>query len=195
MVLHSCGRSLFLAAFHVPQDDIRVVLKEITHGSTLMLYASYSVVMNMSDFSLFAANPSAQAFGNPNENIMNNITNAITDGLKHMLPARNGSVFSISLDFQTEQRVTSHFSEMVMEGSVVLLALNSSEPNTYIGWSDLAVVAFQSKLPPAIQARNIISPQNFKASFGCLILFCDCCYLRIVVMHVPAPLMRSFCCR
>jgi hypothetical protein len=158
------GRSFhLLAAFHVTPDDSRVMLRELTHSSTVVLYASYSVVMNASDYSLFAANFGPQS-GNPNQYFINNITDAITDGLKHLLPAHPGSVFSFSLDFQAQPHYTSHSNQIIVEGSVLVFALNATEPLTYVGWSDLAIAAFQSKAPPAIQHRNIFSPQNFKAS-------------------------------
>ncbi len=148
---------LYLAAFRVSEDDSRVVLREITHGSSLVFSGSYSLVMKMSDYYLFVANPNSQLPGS----LLNNITDAITDGFRRLLSARDGSVFSVPLDYQT--RPAQDWSQIIIEGSALMIALNATEPPSYAGWYEHTVSAFHSKASPAIQSLNILSLETFQA--------------------------------
>jgi hypothetical protein len=163
-VIFLCGRSSIPTAFHVTPNDSRVMLREITHGSTVVLFASYSLVMNASDFSSVSASFSPQYPGDPNQHIL---IDAIAEGFKHLLPSPHGSVFSLP-----RSTVVSYLSQVTIEGGVILFALNASEPHTFDGWSNLSIAAFQAKVPPSIQNRSILSPQNFKVMFDFPFLFC-----------------------
>jgi hypothetical protein len=162
------------------------------HGSTVVFPGSYSLLMNMSDYYLFLANPNPQYFGS----IFNNISGAITDGFKRLLSARDGSVFSVPLDFET--RPAQHPSQMIIEASALIVALNATEPSSYAGWYENAIAAFNSKASSAIQSLNILSPQNFKARFiaqSCSALFVPC-HVRpanISFLHTPASLSCVLC--
>jgi hypothetical protein len=127
---------------------------------------SFSLVMNMSDYYFFAANSDPQLVGS----LFDNITNAITEGFKRLLSAREGSVVSVPLDFQT--RPAQHLSQIIIEGSALMIALNASEPSSYGGWYELAIAAFNSKASPAIRNLNLLSPQTFQARDDSPILFC-----------------------
>ncbi len=139
-----------------------------------MFPGSYSLLMNVSDYYLFAAHSSPQFSGS----LLNNITDAITDGFKRWLSARDGSVFSVPLDFQT--RPAQHWSQIIIEGSALIIALNATEPPSYVGWYDHAIAAFHSKASPAIQNLNLLSPQTFQARFDCQ----NISALRLPFVHV-----------
>jgi hypothetical protein len=160
------------------------------HGSTVVFPGSYSLLMNISDYSLFLANPNPQYFGS----LLNNITGAITEGFRRLLSARDGSVFSVPLDFQT--RSAQHPSQMIIEASALVVALNATEPSSYAGWYESATAAFKSKASSAIQSLNLLSPQNFKARFiaqSCSALFVPCHVIpaNISFLHTGFTLMRS----
>lgn len=138
-----------------------------------MFPGSYSLVMNMSDYYSFTANSDPQFVGS----LFDNITNAITDGFKHLLSAREGSVFSVPLEFQTRPGPAHHLSQIIVEGSALMIALNATEPPSYVGWYEHAITAFYSKASPAIRNLNLLSPQTFQARFICPIVFCFACAL------------------
>jgi hypothetical protein len=144
------------AAFHISKSDTRVTLRELTHGSTVVFPGSYTLVMNMSDYSSFAASD-PRFF----ESLSKNISNAITDGFTLLLSARNGSVFSLPLDIQMRVAQESGEVRFIMEGSALVIALNATEPSSYNGWSDRAIAAFHSKAPSSA-IQNIVSQQTFK---------------------------------
>lgn len=110
--------------------------------------------MNMSDYHFYAASD-PRFF----ESFFKNISDGITDGFKHLQP--NGAVFSLPLDFQ--MRVAHDLSQVVMEGSALMIALNATEPSSYDGWSDRAIAAFHSNAPSSA-IRNLVSPQTFNVS-------------------------------
>ncbi len=146
----------------------------------------------MSDYSLFLANPNPQYFGS----FINNITIAITEGFRRLLSARDGSVFSVPLDFQT--RSAQHPTQMIIEASALVVALNATEPSSYAGWNENTIASFNSKASSAIQNLNLLSPQNFKASFiaQCCsaIWFCTLRFVRlsnIAFLDTGYTLMRS----
>jgi hypothetical protein len=151
--------------------------------------------MNMSDYSLFLANPNPQYFGS----FINNITSAITEGFRRLLSARDGSVFSVPLDFQT--RSAQHPSQMIIEASALVVALNATEPSSYAGWYENTIASFNSKASSAIQNLNLLSMQNFKASFiaqycsaNCFLHLALCGYVRlsnIAFLDTGYTLMRS----
>lgn len=111
----------------------------------------------MSDYYYFMANPHSQ-FG---VSLFEDITNAITDGFKQLLSARDGSVLSVPLDFQTRPGQLS--SQIIIEGSALMIALNATQPSTYVGWYENTIASFQSKASPAIRNLNLLSPQTFQA--------------------------------
>ena len=142
------------AAFHVTKDDTRVMLREITHGSTVVFPGSYTLVMNMSDYYVYAASD-PRFF----ESFFKNISDGITDGFKHLQP--NSAVFSLPLDFH--MRVAHDLGQVFMEGSALMIALNATEPSSYDGWSDRAIAVFHSNAPSSA-IRNLVSPQTFNVS-------------------------------
>jgi len=144
------------AAFHATKDDSRVLLREITHGSTVVFPGSYTLTMNMSDYHFYAAS-------DPHffESFFKNISDGITDGFKHVQSAGDGSVFLLPLDFQ--MRMAQDSSEVVMEGSALMIALNASEASSYDGWRDHAIAVFHSKAPSAA-IQSLVSPQTFQMS-------------------------------
>lgn len=131
------------------------------HGSTVVFPGSFSLVINVSDYYLFAAN---------SDPLFDNIMNAITEGFRRLLSAREGSVVSVPLDFQT--RPAQHLSQIIIEGSALMVALNATEPSSYSGWYELAIAAFNSKASPIIRNLNLLSPQTFQARVCDPILFC-----------------------
>ena len=124
----------------------------------------------MSDYYYFMANPHSQ-FG---VSLFEDITNAITDGFKQLLSARDGSVLSVPLDFQTRPAQLS--SQIIIEGSALMIALNATQPSSYVGWYENAIASFQSKASPAIRNLNLLSPQTFQAR-----------------LTPPYPVMHYFC--
>ena len=128
------------------------------HGSTFVFPGSYSLVIDITAYNQFGVL------------LFENITNAMTEGFKHLLSARDGSVFSVALDFQT--RPVQHSSQIIMEGSSLMIALNATEPSSYIGWYEQTIAAFHSKAPPAIRNLNLLSPQTFQARFNSPIRLC-----------------------
>lgn len=139
------------AAFHVTKDDTRVMLREITHGSTVVFPGSYTLVMNMSDYYVYAASD-PRFF----ESFFKNILDGITDGFKHLQP-------NISLPLDFHMRVAHDLGQVFMEGSALMIALNATEPSSYDGWSDRAIAAFHSNAPSSA-IRNLVSPQTFNVS-------------------------------
>jgi hypothetical protein len=152
------------AAFHVTDGDTRIMLKEITLGSTLVFPGSYTVTMSVSDYHTFTE--SGPRFF---ESFFKNVSDGITDGFEQLLSAREGSVFSIPLGFQ--MRVAPASGQVVMESSALMIALNATEPSSYDGWRERAIAAFHSKAPsPAI--RNLVSLQSFQVRFVSLATTC-----------------------
>jgi hypothetical protein len=162
---------LYLAAFRVSEDDSRVVLREISHSPSLVLSVSYSLVMKMTDYYLFVANSNSQLSGS----LLNNITDAITDGHRRWLSARDGSVFSVPFEFQT--RPSQDLSEITIEGSALIIALNATEPSD-ASWTAYTSSAFHhSTDSPAIHSLNILSPETFQARLCCPNFSCIMCAL------------------
>ena len=153
--MHVITHSSAFAAFHVSKSDTRVTLRELTHGSTVIFPGSYTLAMSISNFSSFAA--SDPRF----DSLHTNILNAITDGFKLLLSARNGSVFSLPLDIQMRVAQESGPVRIIMEGSALVIALNATEPSSYDGWFDRAIAAFHSKAPSSA-IQNLVSQQTFK---------------------------------
>ncbi len=149
------------AAFHVTADDSRAILREITYGSTIVIPSSYSLVMNMSDYHSFVQNPSPHFLAT----LISSINSAIADGLKRLLSARESSVYFTPLEI--EWQPGQQFNQIILEGNVLLISLNATEPSSYVGWSDHAVSAFQSGSFSAIQNPNLFSSQTFKVGPIC----------------------------
>jgi hypothetical protein len=122
--------------------------------------------MNISDYNLFVANPNLQLSGS----LLNIITDAIADGFKRWLSARDGSVVSVPLDVHTLP--AQHWNQIIIEVSALIVALNATEPPSYAGWYEQSVAAFNSKAPSAIQNLNLITTKTFQARFNPQILFC-----------------------
>jgi hypothetical protein len=143
------------AAFYVSKDDSRTLLKEIIYGPTFVIPSSFSLAMNTSDFQKLSSVP--QYF----DSFIKNISNGVLDGFKQLFPNRDASILTLSSDLQV--MAAQDISPVLIEGSALLIVLNSSGPLSFDGWTNNAINSYHFKASSA-ETRNLVSEQTFKAS-------------------------------
>jgi len=152
------------AAFRVSKDEPRLILREITDGSSFLMRGTFILNMSLSDHN---------ATLKPDfiDELLINITTSITNGLQHVLAlTRDGSVFAAP----SEILVYEKNDERVYEGSALFIALNSSGP-TMQSWND----AWYNITINSIHAmathwaiKDIVSRSTFKARATSLYIIC-----------------------
>jgi hypothetical protein len=128
---------LLSSAFQVTKDDTRLILRELIYGPTFVYPGAFSLTMNLSDHYFFGRDPFFY------ESLHKNLTESIMEGFKRLQSARDGSVFALFSDSQTLMAIDSN--QVLIEGSVSLIALNSTGPASYESWSNHAIDSFHAK--------------------------------------------------
>jgi hypothetical protein len=122
-VLTCCSAAFQFESQHLQgQDDPRRIVGEVTRGPTFVFPGKYSVKFSMA---LQMSQPSLI------ELIMKNITDAVMDGFKTMLPARNGPVFAVPTGMETTPVQTGTSSVdgyLLVESSAFLVSFNTTSP-------------------------------------------------------------------
>lgn len=162
--LSSCCIHLRLlsSAFQVTKDDTRLMLRELIHSPTFVYPGAFSLTMNLSDHYFFGRDPFFF------ESLHKNITESIMEGFKRLQSARDGSVFALFSHSQTRMALDSN--QVLIEGSVSLIALNSTGPASYESWSNHAIDSFHAKAL-ADEIQRLVSPATF--------MVCESCSVRL----------------
>ena len=165
-VLPSYHCSHSSAAFVVATNDTRFILREITHGPTFVMPASFSLIMNSSDLSSLNSTLLFDSF-------FKNVSDSLMESFKHVASSRS----AFALSWENEYKVHSETGHIVFTSSAFLVAFNfSSDERSIISsqdtWNSLAISLFHSKTPsPAI--RNLVSPQTLQArTMGPYLILC-----------------------
>ena len=152
---HDCSHSS--AAFVVATNDTRFMLREITHGRTHVVPASFSLIVNTSDLSSLNSPLLFDSF-------FKNVTDSLMDGFKHILSSRS----AFALSWENVYKAYPETGQIVFTSSAFLVAFNSDATDTRLIyahveiWNSQAVSLFHSKTSsPAI--RNLVSPQTLQA--------------------------------
>ena len=165
--LSSCCTHLRLlsSAFQVTKDDTRLMLRELIHSPTFVYPGLFSLTMNLSDHYFFGRDPFFF------ESLHKNITESIMEGFKRLQSARDGSVFALFSHSQTRMALDSN--QVLIEGSISLIALNSTGPASYESWSNHAIDSFHAKAL-ADEIQRLVSPATFMVCESCSVRFKFC---------------------
>jgi hypothetical protein len=143
--------SQFFAAFVVATNDTRFILREITHGQTFVVPASFSLIVNISDLSRLNSTLLFDSF-------FKNVMDSLLDAFKHVVSAR----VAFALSGESLYRMHPNIGQIVFTSSAFLVAFNCSTSPSFDVWSSLAISLFHSKsMSPAI--KNLISLQTLQA--------------------------------
>jgi hypothetical protein len=143
--------SQFFAAFVVETDDTRVILREITHGQTFVVRASFSLILNISDLSRLNGTLLFDSF-------FENVMDSLMDAFKHVVSAR----VAFALSRESLYGMHSKIGHTVFTSSAFLVAFNCSTSPSFDVWSSLAISLVHSKsMSPAI--KNLVSLQTLQA--------------------------------
>lgn len=161
-VLTCCSAAFQVESQHLQgQDDPRRIVGEVTRGPTFVFPGKYSVKFSMA---LQMSQPSLI------ELIMKNITDAVMDGFKTMLPARNGPVFAVPTGMETTPVQTGTSSVdgyLLVESSAFLVSFNTTSPANFdLGaWTNHTINFFRSKAA-SFEIRQLLSTATFTVRCG-----------------------------
>ena len=165
LLLTCCSAAFQVESQHLQgQNDHRRIVGEVTRGPTFVFPGKYSVKFSTMFYASQMSQPSLI------ELIMKNITDAVTDGFKAMLPARNGPVFAVPTGMETTPVQTGPSSVdgyLLFESSAFLVSFNTTAPTNFdVGaWTNHTINFFRSKAASS-EIRELLSTATFTVRCG-----------------------------
>ena len=160
------------AAFNVQADDPRrLEIVEITQWPIFVVPVAFTISVNSSDYQILSRD---QLFS-----LLNNITDSVIHGFKHLLSTRDGSVIAIPLEDAPHSSDFSHVSwdfsdpsQVRIENRSLVVAFNSTAPASLDGWADLSINYFRSQATSTVY-RDLVSHATFSVRSCNLLMLWD----------------------
>ena len=143
------------AAFRVSKDEPRLILREITDGSSYVMRGTFILNMSLSDRNFTLKSDLI-------DQLLIDITKSLTNGFQHALAiTRDGSVFAAPSEILVYENNDGRF----YEGSALFIALNSTGPTMQSwneSWYNITLNSIHA-MATHWAIKDIVSRSTFKA--------------------------------